>query len=185
MYVGHFAAGLALKAIQPRAPLSALLIGVGLADTLFGLFVLLGIERVSITPEVSPGFSLDFVDWSHSLVSGLVLGALFALPFLRRGWAVAAVCGFSVFTHFLLDFPFHPGDLALLPHSETHFGLGWWVSIPVGWWFLELVFVLAGWALYAWRGRQLGNFAQRPWAILAVLIFLQLSFSPWGQKLLL
>jgi hypothetical protein len=58
MYVGHFAAGLAIKASEPRAPTWALLVGVGLLDILFGPFVLVGIERATVTPSVSPGFSL-------------------------------------------------------------------------------------------------------------------------------
>jgi hypothetical protein len=49
VYVGHFAAGLALKAVEPKAPTWGLLIGVGLMDLLFGPFVLLGIEHASIT----------------------------------------------------------------------------------------------------------------------------------------
>ena len=58
MYAGHFAAGMALKARVPRAPTWGLLVGVALLDLLFGLFVLFGIERASLTPGVSPGFSL-------------------------------------------------------------------------------------------------------------------------------
>ena len=50
MYVGHFAAGLALKATEPKAPTWGLLLGVGFMDILFGPFVLLGIERASVTP---------------------------------------------------------------------------------------------------------------------------------------
>ena len=72
MYVGHFAAALAIKAHEPRAPTWALLVGVGLLDLLFGPLVLAGIERATLTPGVSPGFSLDYIDWSHSLLMSLV-----------------------------------------------------------------------------------------------------------------
>jgi hypothetical protein len=71
MYVGHFAAGLAIKAREPRAPTWALLVGVGLLDILFGPFVLAGIERATVTPSISPGFSLDYID---SLLSKLGSG---------------------------------------------------------------------------------------------------------------
>ncbi|HEX9754455.1 MAG TPA: hypothetical protein VGA42_02040 [Gemmatimonadales bacterium] len=71
MYAGHFAAGLAIKASVPRAPTWGLLLGVGVLDLLFGPFVLAGIERASLTPGTSPGFSLDYIDWSHSLAPGL------------------------------------------------------------------------------------------------------------------
>lgn len=86
MYAGHFAAGLALKAKEPTAPMWGILIGVGLLDLLFGPFVLLGLERVSVTPGMSPGFRLDHIDWSHSLLMSLVWAAFFGALFLRWGW---------------------------------------------------------------------------------------------------
>ncbi len=57
MYAGHFAAGLALKAKTPEAPTWGVLLGVGVLDILFGPFVLLGLEAVTLTPGQSPGFS--------------------------------------------------------------------------------------------------------------------------------
>ena len=51
MYVGHFAAGLAIKAREPRAPTWGVLVGVGLLDILFAPFVLAGIERATVTPS--------------------------------------------------------------------------------------------------------------------------------------
>ena len=80
MYAGHFAAGLALKARVPQAPTWGLLVGVGLLDVFFGPLVLLGIERVSITPGSSPGFVLDHIDWSHSLAMSLVWSRVLIKP---------------------------------------------------------------------------------------------------------
>ncbi|MGZ3430155.1 MAG: hypothetical protein ACXVCV_26065, partial [Polyangia bacterium] len=71
MYAGHIASALAMKAKEPRAPTWALVLGVGVLDVLFGIFVPLGIERATLTPDVSPGFRLDFIDWSHSLAMSL------------------------------------------------------------------------------------------------------------------
>ena len=48
------------------------------------------------------------------------------------------VLGFSVFSHFLLDLPMHPPDLALWPGSSIHLGFGLWKSMPVGYWWVEL-----------------------------------------------
>ncbi len=59
MYAGHFAAALALKAREPKAPTWGLLVGVGILDILFGPFVLIGIEQASLTPGISPGFGLS------------------------------------------------------------------------------------------------------------------------------
>jgi hypothetical protein len=141
MYAGHFAAALALKTTQPRAPTWALLLGVGFLDVLFGIFVLFGWERATLTPGRSPGFSLDFIDWSHSLLASLFWAALFGLFFLRRGRGVAVAAGVAVFSHFVLDYFMHPPDLALWPHAQAHVGLGLWVRWPQGWWWFELAFI--------------------------------------------
>ena len=95
MYAGHFAAGLALKAKEPEAPTWGILLGVGFLDLIFGPLMLLGVERVSVTPGSSPGFSLDYIDWSHSLVMscpctrltwrcGPALGRIWGLGFGRH-----------------------------------------------------------------------------------------------------
>jgi hypothetical protein len=179
MYVGHFAAGLALKAAEPKAPTWGLLLGVGFLDLLFGPFVLLGIERVSITPDVHPGFSLDHIDWSHSLVMSLLWSVVFALPFLRMGRSVAIVMGLSVFSHFLMDIPMHPPDLALWPGSAVHLGLGFWQAAPIGSWVFELAIIAIGWGYYVWKGRQVETFAGRPLAIGITLLVLHALNSPW------
>lgn len=179
MYVGHFAAGLALKGAQPKAPTWGLLVGVGLLDILFGPFVLLGLERVTPTPGVPPGMSLDFIDWSHSLAMALAWSVLYALFFLRLGRPVALVMGLAVFSHFLLDLPMHPPDLALWPGSPTHLGMGLWHALPVGWWFLELGAVAAGWAYYRSRSRGNPSFGGRTVAVGVVLLALHLFNSPW------
>jgi membrane-bound metal-dependent hydrolase YbcI (DUF457 family) len=178
MYSGHFAAGLALKARKPEAPTWAILLGAGLLDLLFGPFVLLGIERVVMTPGVAPGFSLEHIDWSHSLAMSIAWSVLFGLLFLARGGAVAAVLGFAVFSHFLLDLPMHPPDLALWPGAESHLGLGLWKT-PF-WWWLELAFIALCWWYYRSRGRALGTFAGRAGWALAVLLALHALNSPWA-----
>ena len=179
MFAGHLAAGLALKAKEPRAPTWALLLGVGFVDVLFGLFVLAGIERVTMTPGQSPGFRLDFIDWTHSLAMSVIWAALYASFFVRRGWVVAVACGTAVFSHFVLDFAMHPGDLALWPHSSAHVGLGLWTSLPRGWWFVELAFVAACCAYYFMRARSLGTFGGRSWAAVLVVLALHFGNSPW------
>jgi hypothetical protein len=179
MYAGHFAAALAMKGTAPRVPTWALLLGVCFVDILFGAFVLLGIERAHVTPGQAPGFALDFIDWSHSLVASIVWAALFALPFLRRGAVVAAWCGLAVFSHFVLDYFMHPGDLALWPHSSAHVGLGLWTLWPHGWWLFEGVFILVCAAWYVARARRLGGFGGRAYAVVGVVLLLHVANSPW------
>ena len=179
MYAGHFAAALAIKAKEPRAPSWALLLGVGLLDVLFGIFVMLGIEKVTMTPHAGHGFSLDFIDWSHSLAMSLVWAALFCAPFRRRGLAVALAVAIAVFSHFLLDLPMHPPDLALWPYSRVHLGFGLWNRLPTGWWWVELSVIALFCGYYVSRARALKTFGGRaPWAC-AVVLALHLFNSPW------
>ena len=182
MYAGHFAAALAIKAKEPRAPTWALLVGVGFLDVLFGIFVMLRVERVRMTPGVAPGFSLDFIDWSHSLMMSLVWAGLLAIPFWRRSRAAGAAVGAAVFSHFLLDLPMHPPDLALWPFSSVHLGLGLWKRLPVGWWWVELAVIAILCAYYVSRARSEKTFGGRAiWAcavILALHLFNSPSFSP-------
>ena len=182
MYAGHFAAALAIKAKEPRAPTWALLVGVGFLDLLFGIFVMLGLERVRMTPRVAPGFSLDFIDWSHSLVMSLVWAALFAIPFRKLGRPAALAVAFAVFSHFLLDLPMHPPDLALWPHSPIRLGLGLWHRLPTGWWWVELAVIALLCAYYVVRARAAKTFGGHAlWAcavILALHLFNSPAFSP-------
>lgn len=179
MYAGHFAAGLAIKARVPEAPTWGLILGVGVLDVLFGPFVLLGIERATVTPGISPGFSLDYIDWSHSLLMSLLWSGLFALGFWRFGRRVAWAMALAVFSHFLLDIPMHPPDLALWPGAGTHLGLGLWRALPTGWWFVELGAVLLGAGYYWNRARGDASFGGRAGAVVVVVLLLHLMNAPW------
>jgi hypothetical protein len=179
MYAGHFAAGLAIKATEPRAPTWALLLGAGLLDVLFPIFAFAGLERARVTPGQSPGFALDFIDWSHSLTMALVWSIVFALGFARRGIAIAAAAGAAVFSHFVLDVPMHPADMALWPHSAQHVGFGLWHALPHGWWFVELGVIALLLTFYVARARKLGTFGGRAWIACAVVLILHAVNSPW------
>ena len=183
MYVGHFAAGLAIKAYEPKAPTWALLVAVGLLDLLFGPFVLAGLERATVTPGISPGFSLDHIDWSHSLMMSVLWAVLFAAAFSRLGRPVVLAIGFAVFSHFLMDLPVHPPDLALWPDATVHLGLGLWRRWPIGWWFLELAVMTLLWGYYWRRSRAHPSFGAHPFIIAAVLLGLHVFNSPWLSQL--
>jgi membrane-bound metal-dependent hydrolase YbcI (DUF457 family) len=179
MYAGHFAVGLAMKAKQPSAPTWALLLGTGLLDVLFGVFVMLGIERVTMTPHIGQGFSLDFIDWSHSFVMSIVWSLVYCALFWRRGRAVALMLAVAVFSHFLLDLPMHEPDLALWPNAPIHLGFDIWGRFPIGWWWLELAVIAAGCVYYvvaARRHKTFGGYAL--WAC-AVVVVLHALNSPW------
>lgn len=130
MYAAHFAAGLAIKSRAPQAPTSALLIGAFLPD-----FIWIGLGLAGVEPSQGPAF---FDDWSHSLASILIWATVFSLLFYRKGLAVAFPVWLAVSSHFLLDLPIHPKDLALYPHSPTHLGWGLWSIGTRNYWYVQL-----------------------------------------------
>lgn len=176
MYAGHFAAALVIKKHAPAAPGWGLFVGVGVLDLLFGPLVLAGIERVTVTPGISPGFSLDYIDWSHSLLMSAIWSVTYATLFVRRGRVVALAMGLAVFSHFLLDLPMHPADLALWPGADVHLGTGVWQRLPTGWWFVELGVIAACW--YYWA-RAKPDAASRPIAVGLAIVVLHVINSPW------
>jgi hypothetical protein len=182
MYAGHFAAGFVLKTQEPRVLTWVLLTGTGLLDILFGIFVPLGIERVTLVPHSSPGFRLDYIDWSHSLVMALVWAFVFGSFFLSRGKRIAMFAGLVVFSHFVLDVPMHPPDLALWPGSHIHIGLDLWHRFPTGWWWIELGFVSLCCGYYFVKSRSSELYGRHAgWACLSVFLLHVLN-SPWVQR---
>ena len=105
MTAAHFAAALAIKSRVPEAPTAALIIGAFIPD-----FMWIGLSTVGIEPTKREIF---FDDWSHSLLSVIVFAAVYAFFFRNRGPRVAAALRLAVGSHFLLDLPVHPKDLAL------------------------------------------------------------------------
>ena len=88
MFLGHFAVGLAAKRLAPGVSLGTLLLAAQLADLVWPVFVLLGLERVEIAPGATAVTPLRFVHYpfSHSLVAlafwATLLASLYGL--LRR-----------------------------------------------------------------------------------------------------
>lgn len=177
MYVGHFAIGLALKARFPATPTLPLLLGVGFLDVLDGIFIMLGWDLV--TPNLAAGpylfFDLTFIDWDHSLLAAVVWSVVWA-GFFWKDRRVAVLAFIASFSHFLADWPMHNNDLALLPHSQTHLGLGLWGRLGTASWVIEGIFV-ALLAAYAWQSaRKRGVNWNWPLVVLTVAFF---NLSPW------
>jgi hypothetical protein len=134
MFIGHFAVALAAKRIAPRTSLATLVAAATFVDVLWPIFLLLGIESVRIAPGLTEFTPLDFVSypWTHSLLMGLVWGALFGLvyraptKYARGAWVLAAL----VVSHWVLDWIVHVPDLPLTPWGASREGLGLWRSVP-------------------------------------------------------
>lgn len=146
MYAAHFAAGLAIKSRIPDTPTWAVLTAVFVPD-----FVWIVLARAGIEPTARSAF---FDDWSHSLIMVMIYATLFAVFFWRRNRAVSIALWIAVFSHFLLDWPIHPGPLALYPHSRIHLGWNLWsfgAARSFGttnYWWIQLLVLLGLTAIY-------------------------------------
>ena len=131
MFVGHYSASFAGRAAERRIPLWVLFLAVQWIDVLWGIFVLLGIEKVRIVPGITASNALDlyYMPYTHSLVGALgwsVFGYAVCqfvprLRGVRSGIIVAA----AVFSHWILDLIVHRPDLALYD-SVGKMGFGLW-----------------------------------------------------------
>lgn len=134
MFIGHFAAAMAVKPQAPRASLGWLFAATQLPDLLWPVFLLLGWEQVRIAPGDTAFTPLAFTHypWSHSLLMDVVWGALLgALYFARsRDRRGAVVVAALVVSHWILDAIAHRPDLPLVPGDARRVGLGLWNSVP-------------------------------------------------------
>ncbi|WP_394843345.1 hypothetical protein LZC95_40645 [Pendulispora brunnea] len=185
MYAGHFAIGFAFSSRFRDVPPWIPLFGIGLLDIVDGVLVGAGVERVTPSAQAN-GYmhmALDFIDWDHSLLMSLVWSALAGLVAWRAGgkrWAMVAAA--AVFSHFLADLAMHDPDLALWPYSSAHVGLGAWSSLPVGSWFLEVIFVISMILIGCSNGIQSLNASKYP---IMVMAFLAVQLTPWWSPMIL
>lgn len=134
MFVGHTAVALAAKRAAPDVSLGWLVGAAFTLDLLWPLFLLAGIERVSVVPGATAFNPLvfDSYPWSHSLLMACAWGVGLAVIARTRGiaagaaWLLAAL----VVSHWVLDFVSHAPDMPLWPGPSPKLGLGLWNSIP-------------------------------------------------------
>lgn len=148
MLVGHFAAGLIGKRIEPKVSLGTWILAAFLADLILFPLLILGIEHIQIVPgaEVNRTIGRDIV-FSHSLLMDLVWGVLFAAAYFfrrrypRGAWLLLA----AVVSHWILDFISHRPDMPVAPGVQPVHGLSLWNSLPAtvvvegGFWLLALI----------------------------------------------
>ncbi|HJP60696.1 MAG TPA: hypothetical protein VJ865_11875 [Gemmatimonadaceae bacterium] len=144
--IAHASTALVLKRRYPRIGLWPLLISVQFVELLWILFTYLSIEHSRITPT---GVHLDFLPYSHSIGTGILLAAL-AIAFGRVGrrTSVGIAVALGVLSHILLDIIQHEPNIALLPMAwGPRIGLNL-QSIPLLDFLVELLFCIACWKLF-------------------------------------
>ncbi|HEV8484886.1 MAG TPA: hypothetical protein VGV87_15200 [Blastocatellia bacterium] len=147
MLVGHFGVALVAKRVEPKLSLGTLMLAAMLADLLWGLFLVAGIEHVQFKPgRGAANYIADLdVAISHSLLMDVIWAALFAgAYFMKRHYAQGAYVVFVVvLSHWLLDVVSLAEPLA--PGSSAHVGFGLWYSVPAtvlvegGFWLLAII----------------------------------------------
>ena len=185
MFVGHYAAGLALKNYERRVSLGVLFLAVQFVDILFFPFVLLGIERINIVENFtqSTHFELEYMPYTHSLVGSFVWAALADAVFrwvIVKRQGVAVVVALAVFSHWLFDLIMHTPDLPLWNDASVRLGLGLWNN-AVAAYALEAALLLGALWLYLRRSSAtttLGKYGMAVFVIAMLLINLGNIFAP-------
>jgi hypothetical protein len=152
MFVGHYGPSFAAKALKKSIPLWILFLAAQLVDIFWGIFVILGIEKVHIVPGITATNPLDLyhMPYTHSLLA-TILWAIAAVACYRlvprsNGWAAAGAVGVVVFSHWVLDLLVHRPDLPL--YSDVFkIGFGLW-DYPVVSFVLEVAVLFGGICLY-------------------------------------
>lgn len=152
MFVGHYGVSYAAKRLDDSIPLWVLFVAVQLVDVVWGVFVLLGIEKLRIVPGFTATNPLDlyYMPYTHSLVAALFWSAAavvaYRLLFRRPG---SLLVGLAVLSHWVLDFVVHVPDLPLWDDAAK-VGLGLW-DRPVLAFGLEAALLFGGLALFLMR----------------------------------
>jgi hypothetical protein len=133
---GHFAIAFAAKPVAPKTPLWALLVASDALDLLCFGFAAAGIENFGVsTSDIAQGVRIltpASIPWSHGLFMSLVWSVVAAVIayLIYRDRRTSSVVGLVVFSHWVLDFIVHPGELPLLFNGSPMVGLGLWTSGP-------------------------------------------------------
>jgi hypothetical protein len=183
MFVGHLAAGLIAKRIEPRLSLGWYVAAVTLADLLWPVFVLAGVEHVRIVPGATAFTPLVFESypWSHSLATMVVWGILLAALAGWRGAPTRAsvLLALMVVSHWVLDVATHAPDMPLWPGPSLRLGLALWNSIPATL-IIEGAFWLVAIRLYLGSVRPRERVGPIAFWSLVVLTTVLWAFGPWS-----
>jgi len=177
MFVGHYAAAFAAKAIEPKAPMWTLAAAAQLVDIGWSALIIAGVERARVDPSL-PGSSLvlEHMPWTHSLPmaiawavgAALLVKLLLGLP----AWA-SVVIGLTVFSHWLLDLLVHRPDLELWIGGDK-VGFGLW-NYPAPEQAVEIGLIAITGAAWVASRKTLGRLAWPAIAFIGFLVALQIA----------
>jgi hypothetical protein len=184
MFAGHIGAGLAIGRVERRINVGAFILAALWLDVLLWLFVLLGLESVTIPADFASTHQPAFVfPYSHGLLASIVWSALAGVaafawlssPKLNRLRAAVLVAA-AVFSHWLLDALVHVAELPLTSAGSLKVGLGLWQNMPIA--LISEASLLIG-GLYLFVSGAALSRARKIW--LSVLCLLTLTFTVLGM----
>jgi hypothetical protein len=160
MLAGHLAIALAGKRIEPRISLGTWMTAALLADLLFFVLLIAGIEHVRTWPGAASNRFLGDAPYSHSLLMDLLWAGLFAAGFFasRHDKRGAYLLFAAVLSHWVLDVFSHRPDMPLAPGVKPLLGFGLWNSFPLtlliegGAWLLAMLFYARATKAKSWIG---------------------------------
>lgn len=187
MFIGHLGVGLALKSAEPRVNVGTYIFASLLLDILLGIFVLSGIESITIPENYSQIHYLHFsFPYSHGLIAAifwsLVLGGGSCMALKTNGTFVpkaSVLLGLAVLFHWVCDWIEHPAQLPLLGNGSSMMGLGLWNHLAAAL-SLEVMLVIMGVLLYL---RAAGNIGTKARAGMVLLMAVLSAVAIVGQSM--
>jgi hypothetical protein len=164
--INHAAAALVLKRRYPMVRIAFILLAVQAVELLWVALNLIGVEITTTDATVRSVQNIHLVHmpWSHSVATTLVFAVVawtlirFALG--RPTIAIAVALGIA--SHLFLDLVTHSPDIAIAPGlAVKKLGMGFYGSVPILAFLIELGFGIACWRIY--RGSR--------WLLLAIVAF--------------
>jgi hypothetical protein len=173
MFIGHFGLSFAAKKAAPRVSLGTLFIATQFVDILWPFLLVLGVEKVAITPGYTKMNAFEFLHYpyTHSLLMGIVWGAVVGSIYwlVKRDTRGALVIGLCVLSHWFLDLVVHVADLPLTPFGDTKVGLGLWNHVATTL-IVETIIFFAGIYVYATFTKAKNGIGK--WALWGLVILL-------------
>jgi len=164
--INHAATALVLKRRYPTVRMGFILLAVQAVELVWVALNLMGVETTTTDATVRSVQNIHLVHmpWSHSIattsVFALVAWTLIRFALGKPKTAIAVALGIA--SHLLLDLLTHSPDIAIAPGLEMKkLGTGFYGSVPVLAFLLELGFGIVCWRIY--RGSR--------WLLLAIIGF--------------
>jgi hypothetical protein len=173
--INHAATALIVKKIYPDVPMAMILVSVQLIEILWVILNFLGVEKTRTENRVESvrDVHLEYMPFSHSIVSTIVLGAgawvLIALGF--RAVDIGTAVALGICSHLALDLLSHARDITIAPFLDTgKFGLGLYEH-PAAAFVFETIYGIFCWWVYR------GN-----WALFWIILIFNLANASFFVK---